>query len=93
MTAELDDQEIEDSEDSEDTENTSDNSEGTETISDASLDDLAGDDVDGDADPDVLVDDKQTDNELADVRRRIERLEEEKRFQSDLDYLDEDFDD
>ena len=88
MTAEPDDQENEDAEELEDT---SDSVAGTETISEAQLDDLAGDDAD--VDPDALVDEKETDNDLADIRRRIEKLEEEKRFQSDLEYLDEDIDD
>ena len=87
MTAEPDDQENEDAEELEDT---SDSAAGTETISEAQLDDLAGDDAD--VDPDALVDEKETDNDLADIRRRIEKLEEEKRFQADLEYLDEDFD-
>mgnify|MGYP001293774136 FL=1 len=90
MTAEPDDQENEDAEDLEDT---SGSAAGTETISEAALDDLAGDDADADVDPDALVDEKETDNDLADIRRRIEKLEEEKRFQSDLEYLDEDIDD
>lgn len=90
MTAEPDDQENEDAEDLEDT---SGSAAGTETISEAALDDLAGDDADVDGDPDALVDEKETDNDLADIRRRIEKLEEEKRFQTDLEYLDEDFDD
>ena len=89
MTAEPDDQENEDAEDLEDT---SGSAAGTETISEAALDDLAGDDADVDGDPDALVDEKETDNDLADIRRRIEKLEEEKRFQTDLEYLDEDFD-
>ena len=89
MTAEPDDQENEDAEDLEDT---SGSAAGTETISEAALYDLAGDDADADVDPDALVDEKETDNDLADIRRRIEKLEEEKRFQSDLEYLDEDFD-
>ena len=89
MTAEPDDQENEDAEDLEDT---SGSGAGTETISEAALDDLAGDDADADVDPDALVDEKETDNDLADIRRRIEKLEEEKRFQADLEYLDEDFD-
>ena len=89
MTAEPDDQENEDAEDLEDT---SGSAAGTETISEAALDDLAGDDADADVDPDALVDEKETDNDLADIRRRIEKLEEEKRFQADLEYLDEDFD-
>ena len=88
MRAEPDDQENEDAEDLEDT---SGSAAGTETISEAQLDDLAGDDAD--VDPDALVDEKETDNDLADIRRRIEKLEEEKRFQSDLEYLDEDIDD
>ena len=46
-----------------------------------------------DVDPDALVDDNESDNDLADIRRRIEKLEEEKQLQSDLDYLAEDFDD
>ena len=50
-------------------------------------------DSDDDVDPDALVDDDESDNDLADIRRRIEKLEEEKQLQSDLDYLDEDFDD
>lgn len=87
MTAQPDDQENEDAEELEDT---SDSAAGTETISEAQLDDLAGDDAD--VDPDALVDEKETDNDLADIRRRIEKLEEEKRFQADLEYLDEDFD-
>ena len=87
MTAEPDDRE---SEDAEELEDTSDSAAGTETISEAQLDDLAGDDAD--VDPDALVDEKETDNDLADIRRRIEKLEEEKRFQADLEYLDEDFD-
>lgn len=90
MRAEPDDQENEDAEDLEDT---SGSAAGTETISEAALDDLAGDDADADVDPDALVDEKETDNDLADIRRRIEKLEEEKRFQSDLEYLDEDIDD
>tara|TARA_B100000446_G_scaffold86952_1_gene81818 strand:+ start:882 stop:1154 length:273 start_codon:yes stop_codon:yes gene_type:complete len=90
MTAEPDDQENEDAEDLEDT---SGSAAGTETISEAALDDLAGDDADADVDPDALVDEKETDNDLADIRRRIEKLEEEKRFQTDLEYLDEDIDD
>ena len=87
MTAQPDDQENEDAEGLEDT---SDSAAGTETISEAQLDDLAGDDAD--VDPDALVDEKETDNDLADIRRRIEKLEEEKRFQAYLEYLDEDFD-
>ena len=87
MTQELNDQETEDPEDSDDP---TDSAEGAETISEASLDDIAGDDTD---DPDALVDDDESDNDLADIRRRIEKLEEEKQLQSDLDYLDEDFDD
>ena len=90
MRAEPDDQENEDAEDLEDT---SGSAAGTETISEAALDDLARDDADADVDPDALVDEKETDNDLADIRRRIEKLEEEKRFQSDLEYLDEDIDD
>ena len=90
MRAEPDDQENEDAEDLEDT---SGSAAGTETISEATLDDLVGDDADADVDRDALVDEKETDNDLADIRRRIEKLEEEKRFQSDLEYLDEDFDD
>ena len=89
MKAELHDQENEDPEDSDDT---SDSAEGTDTISDAALDDVAGDDADVDVDPDALVDEKETDNDLPDIRRRIEKLEEDKQLQSDLDYLDEDFD-
>jgi hypothetical protein len=50
---------------------------------------MAGDAVN----PDALVDDNENGNDLADIRRRIEKLEEEKQLQSDLDYLDEDFDD
>ena len=90
MTAEPDDQENEDAEDLEDT---SGSAAGTETISEATLDDLGGDDADADGDRDALVDEKETENDLADIRRRIEKLEEEKRFQTDLEYLDEDFDD
>ena len=90
MRAEPDDQENEDAEDLEDT---SGSAAGTETISEATLDDLVGDDADADVDHDALVDEKETDNDLADIRRRIEKLEEEKRFQSDLEYLDEDIDD
>ena len=90
MRAEPDDQENEDAEDLEDT---SGSAAGTETISEAALDDLAGDDADADVDPDALVDEKETDNDLADIRRRIEKLEEEKRFQTDLEYRDEDIDD
>ena len=90
MRAEPDDQENEDAEDLEDT---SGSAAGTETISEATLDDLVGDDADADVDRDALVDEKETDNDLADIRRRIEKLEEEKRFQSDLEYLDEDIDD
>ena len=90
MTAEPDDQENEDAEDLEDTSNSA---AATESISEDALDDLAGDDADADVDPDALVDEKETDNDLADIRRRIEKLEEEKRFQSDLEYLDEDIDD
>ena len=90
MTAEPDDQENEDAEDLEDT---SGSAAGTETISEATLDDLVGDDADADVDRDALVDEKETDNDLADIRRRIEKLEEEKRFQTDLEYLDEDIDD
>ena len=87
MTAQPDDQENEDAEGLEDT---SDSAAGTEAISEAQLDDLAGDDAD--VDPDALVDEKETENDQADIRRRIENLEEEKRFQADLEYLDEDFD-
>ena len=90
MTEELNDQETEDPEDSD---NPTDSAEGAETISEASLDDIAGDDTDDDVDPDALVDDDESDNDLADIRRRIEKLEEKKQLQSDLDYLDEDFDD
>ena len=90
MRAEPDDQENEDAEDLEDT---SGSAAGTETISEATLGDLVGDDADADVDRDALVDEKETDNDLADIRRRIEKLEEEKRFQSDLEYLDEDIDD
>jgi hypothetical protein len=90
MRAEPDDQENEDAEDLEDT---SGSAAGTETISEATLDDLVGDDADADVDHDALVDEKETDNDLADIRRRIEKLEEEKRFQTDLEYLDEDIDD
>ena len=90
MRAEPDDQENEDAEDLEDT---SGSAAGTETISEATLDDLVGDDADADVDRDALVDEKETDNDLADIRRRIEKLEEEKRFQTDLEYLDEDIDD
>ena len=89
MTAQPDDQENEDAEDLEDTSNSA---AATESISEDALDDLAGDDADADVDPDALVDEKETDNDLADIRRRIENLEEEKRFQTDLEYLDEDFD-
>ena len=89
MTAQPDDQENEDAEGLEDT---SGSAAGTETISEATLDDLVGDDADADVDRDALVDEKETDNDLADIRRRIEKLEEEKRFQADLEYLDEDFD-
>ena len=60
-----------------------------ETISEASLDDVAGDDAADAVDPDALVDDNESDNDLADIRRRIEKLDEEKQLQSDL----EDFDD
>ena len=90
MRAEPDDQENEDAEDLEDT---SGSAAGTETISEATLDDLVGDGADADVDRDALVDVTETDNDLADIRRRIEKLEEEKRFQSDLEYLDEDIDD
>tara|TARA_Y100000815_G_scaffold61460_1_gene49773 strand:- start:29 stop:301 length:273 start_codon:yes stop_codon:yes gene_type:complete len=90
MRAEPDDQENEDAEDLEDT---SGSAAGTETISEATLDDLVGDDADADVDRDALVDEKETDNDLADIRRRIENLEEEKRFQTDLEYRDEDIDD
>tara|TARA_B100000749_G_scaffold177796_1_gene137319 strand:+ start:386 stop:658 length:273 start_codon:yes stop_codon:yes gene_type:complete len=90
MRAEPDDQENEDAEDLEDT---SGSAAGTETISEATLDDLVGDDADADVDRDALVDEKETDNDLADIRRRIEKLEEEKRFQTDLEYRDEDIDD
>ena len=89
MTAQPDDQENEDAEDLEDTSNSA---AATGSISEDALDDLAGDDADADVDPDALVDEKETDNDLADIRRRIENLEEEKRFQTDLEYLDEDFD-
>ena len=58
-----------------------------------SLDDMAGDDAADAVDPDALADDNESDNDLADIRRRIEKLEEEKQLQSDLDHLDEDFDD
>jgi len=87
-TAEPDHQENEDAEDLEDT---SDSAAGTETIPEAALDDLAGDDAD--VDPDALVNEKETDNDLAEIRRRIEKLEEEKRFQTGVEYQDEDFDD
>ena len=89
MTAQPDDQENEDAEDLEHTPNSA---AATKSISGDALDDLAGDDADADVDPDALVDEKETDNDLADIRRRIENLEEEKRFQTDLEYLDEDFD-
>jgi hypothetical protein len=90
MRAEPDDQENEDAEDLEDT---SGSAAGTENISEATLDDLVGDDADADVDRDALVDEKETDNDLAHIRRRFEKLEEAKRFQSDLEYLDEDIDD
>ena len=90
MTQELNDQETEDPEDPDDP---TDSAEGAETISEASLDDIAGDDTGDDVDPDALVDDDESDNDLADIRRRIEKLEEKKQLQSDLDYLGEDFDD
>ena len=90
LTRELNDQETEDAEDSDDP---TDSAEVAETISEASLDDIAGDDTDDDGDPDALVEDDESDNDLADIRRRIEKLEEKKQLQSDLDYLDEDFDD
>ncbi|MEC8834369.1 MAG: hypothetical protein VYC07_06705 [Pseudomonadota bacterium] len=90
MTAELDNQENEDPKDAEDT---PDNADDADTISDASVDDLAGDDGNAEADPDALVDEKRIDDDLSDIRRRIEKLEEAKRLQSDLDYLDEGFDD
>jgi len=96
MRAEPDDQENEDAEDLEDTSGSAAGTETeteTETISEATLDDLVGDNADADVDRDALVDEKETDNDLADIRRRIEKLEEEKRFQSDLEYLDEDIDD
>jgi len=54
---------------------------------------MAGDDAADAVDPDALADDNESDNDLADIRRRIEKLEEEKQLQSDLDHLDEDFDD
>ena len=90
MTAELDNQENEDPKDAEDT---PDNADDADTISDASVDDLAGDDANAEADPDALVSEKRIDDDLSDIRRRIEKLEEAKRLQSDLDYLDEGFDD
>ena len=90
MRAEPDDQENEDAEDLEDT---SGSAAGKETISEATLDDLVGDDADADVDHDALVDEKETDNDPADIRRRIENLEAEKRFQTDLEYRDEDIDD
>ena len=90
ITAELNNQENEDPKDAEDT---PDNADDADTISDASVDDLAGDDADVEADPDALVDEKRIDDDLSDIRRRIEKLEEAKRLQSDLDYLDEGFDD
>jgi len=90
VTAEPDDQENEDAEDLEDT---SDSVAGTETISDHQVHQHCANDADADGDPDALVDEKETDNDLADIRRRIEKLEEEKQFQTDLEYLDEDFDD
>jgi len=77
VTAEPDDQENEDAEDLEDT---SDSVAGTETISEAALDDLAGDDADADGDPDALVDEKETDNDLADIRRRIRNLKKKSDF-------------
>ena len=89
MTAELDNQE---NEDPKDAEGIPDNADDADTISDASVDDLAGDDADAEADPDALVDEKRIDDDLSDIRRRIEKLEEAKRLQSDLDYLDEGFD-
>ena len=93
MRAEPDDQEYEDAEDLEDTSGSAAGTETeTETISEATLDDLVGDNADADVDRDALVDVTETDNDLADIRRRIENLEEEKRFQTDLEYLDEDFD-
>lgn len=90
MTAELDNQE---NEDPKDAEGIPDNADDADTISDASVDDLAGDDANAEADPDALVSEKRIDDDLSDIRRRIEKLEEAKRLQSDLDYLDEGFDD
>ena len=90
MAEELNDHETDGLEDSDDA---TDSGEGEETISEVSLDDMAGDDAADAVDPDALVDDNESDNDLADIRRRIEKLEEEKQLQSDLDYLDEDFDD
>ena len=92
MSEELNDRATEDPEDSDDSTDSGEGEE-TETISEASLDDMAGDDTDDDVDPDALVYDNESDNDLADIRRRIEKLEEEKQLQSDLDYLDEGFDD
>ena len=92
MSEELNDRATEDPEGSDDSTDSGEGEE-TETISEASLDDMAGDDTDDDVDPDALVDDNESDNDLADIRRRIEKLEEEKQLQSDLDYLDEGFDD
>ncbi len=52
MTAELDNQE---NEDPKDAEGIPDNADDADTISDASVDDLAGDDANAEADPDALV--------------------------------------
>ena len=90
MAEELNDHETDDPEDSDDA---TDSGEGEETISEASLDDVAGDDAADAVDPDALVGNNESDNVLADIRRGIEKLEEERQLQSDLDYLDEDFDD
>jgi hypothetical protein len=82
MTAEFDDEDLNESEDEYDM-----------SLSDESLDDLVDDDDVLEDDEDIVLDPKERAARSLEIRRAIEARLEARRMQRDLDYLDLELDD
>jgi hypothetical protein len=82
MTAEFEDDDINDSEDEYDM-----------SLSDESLDDLVDEDAVVEDDDDIVLDPKERAARSLEIRRAIEARLEARRMQRDLDYLDLELDD
>jgi hypothetical protein len=82
MTAEFEDEDINESEDEYDM-----------SLSDESLDDIVDDDAVSEDDDDIILDPKERAARSLEIRRAIEARLEARRMQRDLDYLDLDIDD